>query len=134
MIVYLASPIDHNDRDAGIQQARERVVHHAYNRGHAVFDPSTAWKVGTDATLDATLQEINNQAIKQADLVVALLHPSVLSIGTVLEIQQAVWHRKPVAVVPILAPDQAPRPSWALASLGLSWTPISAVPKFLDGE
>ena len=108
-VVYLASPIDQGT-DSGKDKAREALL----DRGCAVFDPSAGWTVPKWGEPSRGLQNGNIALLRKCDGVLAILNPRILTIGVVLEIQDALLSGLAVSVY---APEV--KPSWSLAYLDL---------------
>ncbi len=124
--VYLASPID-QDGESDDRLLVERALLAA---GCAVCNPAAGWKVPPDSIPSPSLQRANFAALRQCHGVFAVLRRSVLSVGVVLELQEATLIGVPVV---LWAPDL--KPSWSLAYLGIRpHTSIkSAVDNLMEG-
>lgn len=97
MIVYLAGPIDFN-KDSAVNDHRHEVKKYFTKYASAwVYDPSKAWDGGPEP--DQFVHWANLKVIEQSDLMVAVLVRSVLTVGTILEIQYARELDIPVIVV-----------------------------------
>jgi len=108
-VIYLASAIDQGT-DTHKDWARASLLRVSC----AVFDPSAGWRVPRDTSPSPVLQAANLALLEECDGLLALLTPTVLTIGVILEIQHAQLHGIPTA---IYAPDL--KPSWTLAYLRL---------------
>lgn len=108
MIVYLAHPID-SAEDADLQLGE--VAEWLLTAGHVVFDPGAAWAVPGGAVPEPGLQAINMAALRGAHAVVALMPEGVPTIGTVIEVVEALNTGQKCLIVT----DHAH--SWALAWL-----------------
>lgn len=109
-VIYLASPIDQGNA------SDDKKTAHEWLRGSncAVFDPSSAWSVSKSSKPNPALQRGNMALLRQCHGVLAIVKPDVLTIGVVLEIQEAVEVGIPVQVC-----GRGLQPSWSLAYLGL---------------
>jgi nucleoside 2-deoxyribosyltransferase len=114
-VVYLASPIDQGNMAALREEAKAGLL----LQGCAVFDPAAGWSVPARAEPSPALQAANMRLLTECDAVLALLDPTILTVGVTLELNAA--HGKPTHV---WAPNL--RPSWSLAYLGVT------IHKYLD--
>jgi len=126
LAIYLASPIDQvqagpiepaatlpqmsgltADFSGGAAEkayAQARVC--LYQAGVAIYDPKLAWSAPAgDHELNATIGFINEEALGEADGVLAVLPDGVPSVGVPIEIATARYRSKPVVVFggPIVA-------------------------------
>lgn len=108
--IYLASPIDQGGENDDRALAERALL----AAGCAVCNPASGWKVPPDSVPAPSLQRANFAALRQCDAVFAVLRRSVLSVGVILELQEATLVGLPVA---LWAPDL--KPSWSLAYLGI---------------
>lgn len=112
MIAYLARPIDMaRDIDATIDTVACRVLEDLTQFGFTVYQPNFAFDIGVGAKPDHRISTINEAALTLADVVVVLF-PEEKTIGTVLELAQAVQSGKPTVVV-----TEVLDRSWSLAGL-----------------
>jgi nucleoside 2-deoxyribosyltransferase len=109
-IIYLASPIDQGNTNA----LRDKAKHELLVAGAVVFDPSAGWVVSKIAQPTPALQHANTAVLRYCSGVLAILDPEILTVGVILEIQEAQAGGTPVVIY-------APRlkPSWSLAYLGI---------------
>lgn len=125
MIAYLAHPIDLDDVEGGLLNEVHRDLRLA---GFVVFDPAEAFSMPTEAVPDGRVEEINQTALRLADVAV-ILQPELRTIGTVLEMATAVQSGKPTVIL-----SKAIGTSWSLAGfdkyenafLTDSWEPSHA--------
>lgn len=109
MLVYYAHPIDQGGDDLfyWIPEALN-------SRGAVVYDPAAAWRVPVINRPRPGLQQANLDVLRRCDGLIACLKRDTMSVGVVLEIQEAINHDIPTLVFgPTLAT------SWALAYLGV---------------
>lgn len=106
MIAYLAHPIDLDDVETGLLNEVHRDLRHA---GFVVFDPAEAFSMPTEAKPDGRVEEVNQTALRLADVAV-ILQPELRTIGTVLEMAAAVQSGKPTVIL-----SKAVGTSWSLA-------------------
>lgn len=109
-VVYLASPIDQGTTE----EPKTRARGHLLSAGCAVFDPSVGWTVPQNATPSRNLQMGNIALLRRCDGLLAILQPDLLTIGVVLEIQEALEYGIPIAVY-----SKGLKASWSLAYLGV---------------
>lgn len=109
--VYLASPIDQGQT----KSEKTRAIEHLLDRQCAVFDPSAGWKVPAAGRPNSTLQRGNLAILRQCHGLLAILKADILTIGVVLEIQEAIDCGMPIQVY---SPDM--QPSWSLNYLGVT--------------
>tara|TARA_R110002126_G_scaffold195224_3_gene343157 strand:- start:155 stop:1021 length:867 start_codon:yes stop_codon:yes gene_type:complete len=95
-LIYFAHPIDfaNSDCTATVQRVREAA---ALLIGVTTYDPQTAWVVTTP--FDARVQQINEQALRAADVVLAYLPAKTLTRGVPAEITLALELNKPVTLL-----------------------------------
>lgn len=98
-MVYLASPIDQAGGRVELKRQRQEVVDLLTDRGWVVYQPQKAWTVPYGAERGPWIRRVNDAAIREADLVVALMPPGVPSIGTPMEVEYAAGLGKPVYVI-----------------------------------
>lgn len=108
--IYLASPIDQGTLGAVKQHAKDQLLLY----GCAVFDPASGWMVPALGTPNRSLQRGNFALMRQCQGVLAILRPDILTIGVILEIEEAINLGMPVVVI-----GMDLRPSWSLAYLGV---------------
>lgn len=106
MIAYLAHPIDLDDVEGGLLNEVHRDLRHA---GFVVFDPAEAFSMPTGAIPDGRVEEVNQTALRLADIAV-ILQPELRTIGTVLEMAASVQSGKPTVIL-----SGAIGTSWSLA-------------------
>jgi dUTP pyrophosphatase len=106
VIAYLAHPIDLDNPAPGLLNEVHRDLR---NTGFVVFDPAEAFSMPTEATPDGRVEEVNQTALRLADVVV-VLQPELRTIGTVLEMAAAVQSGKPTVIL-----SEAIGQSWSLA-------------------
>jgi hypothetical protein len=109
-LIYLASPIDQGNT-ATLKDGAKR---HLLSEGAAVFDPSAGWTVSQLAEPTPALQYANIAVLRHCGGLFAILKPDVLTVGVILEIEEAIDNLIPVVVY---APDL--KPSWSLSYLGV---------------
>ena len=85
--------------------------------GHncAVFDPAAGWTVPKYGKPNPALQRGNVALLRQCDGMLAILRPDILTIGVILEIEEALNMGIPVKIY-----GEGLRPSWSLAYLGVA--------------
>jgi len=110
MIVYLAGPIDYANK--AVQDTRAQLQDLLEETGYTYYNPASAWTVHPDTKPTPALQQINEYALAQTDILVAFLVKGVPTIGTVLELKLA---NKLGMFIYLYAPDY--KNSWALARL-----------------
>lgn len=103
MRVYLAYAIDQQTQ-AGLAESVAdleylRLILSSRSETSWVFDPGKAFSVGQFAEPETGLREINQYALKTADLVVAYLPAGVASVGVPMEIDRAAAMGKLVLVI-----------------------------------
>lgn len=97
MIVYLAGPIDFNKNKA-VAEHRHQIKEYFKRFDHTwVYDPSKAWTGGPEP--DQFVHWGNLAVLEQADLFVAILMRNTLTVGTILEMQQAADRNIPIVVI-----------------------------------
>ncbi len=110
-VAYLAHPIDQDnggEAKAGVAFATRALLSAGYN----VYDPS-GWVGCGDG--DPRIEMLNQQALGMADLVVAVLPAGIPTIGTPMEIADALHLGKPVIVLSDV------EVSYALKRPGIYW-------------
>lgn len=110
-VIYLASPIDQGDAAEAKHLAQEWLLGH----NCAVFDPAAGWTVPRHGKPNPALQHGNVALLRQCDGMLAILRPDVLTIGVILEIEEALNMGIPVKIY-----GEGLRPSWSLAYLGVT--------------
>jgi len=108
-VIYLASSIDQ-----GTEYTKEKAREALLKASCAVFDPAGGWGVPASGDPSPALQEANLALLRECDGLFAILNPTTLTIGVIIEIQEAKLHGIPTVVY---APGI--RTSWSLAYLGL---------------
>lgn len=108
MIAYLAHPIDLID-DAELESQCDQIQFALRKCGFTVYLPGMAFVVGDEAKPDGRISEVNETALRLADVVVVVA-PEERTIGTVLEMATAVQSGKPTVIV-----SRAIDTSWSLA-------------------
>jgi dUTP pyrophosphatase len=95
-LIYFAHPIDRAGGECArvIQRVRESA---ATLIGVTTYDPQTAWVV--TVPFDARVQEVNEQALRAADVVLAYLPNSTWTRGVPAEITLAIELRIPVVMI-----------------------------------
>lgn len=95
-LIYFAHPIDFaNDQcTATVKRVREAA---SLLIGVTTYDPQTAWVVTTP--LDARVQQMNEQALRTADVVLAYLPTKTFTRGVPAEIALALELNKPVVLL-----------------------------------
>jgi dUTP pyrophosphatase len=127
-LVYLAYPIDQAQGGETPQWHRQMglVRQWLYQRGWGIYDPGSAWMVGSGQAPDRRLQSVNSMALGRSDAVVAFLPPGVPSIGVPMEIQKAAQSGIPVLVI-------GGADSWALAGLAtMPWVRVGREFELVD--
>ena len=109
-LIYLASPIDHNPGSDTREKARKALL----SASCAVLDPAAAWSIPEVPIGSSGLQKANMASLRYCDGLLATLDPRVMSVGVVLEIQEAQATGKPLT---LWGPNL--RQSWALDYLGI---------------
>lgn len=91
MIVYLAGPIDNGDRY--IEEIKIEVTDKLVAAGATVFNPQGAWASNAAgfARDGYRVQELNTEALANVDLVIALVPPSIPTVGTPIEVYTALY-------------------------------------------
>jgi nucleoside 2-deoxyribosyltransferase len=107
--VYLASAIDQGQAWSMRAEAREALL----KARHAVYDPAAGWSVPEASVPSPSLQKANLAALRACDGLLVCLDPSILSIGIVIEMMEAINLDVPVVAYGKLSP------SWSLAYLGI---------------
>lgn len=110
-VIYLASPIDQGNAAEAKQSAHEWLLGH----NCAVFDPAAGWTVPKHGRPNPALQRGNVALLRQCNGMLAILRPDVLTIGVILEIQEAL-----AVGIPVKVYGEGLRPSWSLAALGVA--------------
>lgn len=109
--VYHARPIDQVKR-TGQPLSTSSVVSNAKGKSRAAwFNPSKAWMLTNGPYPDSKLQRINHHILGMCDRLVAELPADVATIGTILEISEAVKLEIPTLIVTDIVE------SWALEYL-----------------
>lgn len=108
-VIYLASSIDQ-----GRDDTRERARQALLSRPCALFDPAAGWTVSESSRPSPGLQKGNMALLRQCDGLFAVLNPTILTVGVILEIQEAVDYGLPVRVY-----GPGIKPSWSLSYLGV---------------
>lgn len=95
-LMYFAHPIDFANSDCVrvVERVRESA---ALLHGVTTYDPQTAWIV--TVPFDARVQEVNEQALRAADVVLAYLPNSTWTRGVPAEITLAIELRIPVVMI-----------------------------------
>lgn len=112
MFFYLAAPIDHVESPStgrSLAAEREMAKDVLVGRGVSAFDPFGAWSASGPP--NGTIQEMNREAIRQSDGLLALLPLHTRTFGVPMEIEYAIQQGVPVAVS--MCGDDV-RPSWSL--------------------
>lgn len=109
MIAYIAHAIDQGRYDLKMPELVGAVSRDLMKAGFAVYRPANAFDVGSGTTPDARLEEINQTALRLADVAV-ILSPEEKTIGTVLEMAAAVQSGKPTVIL-----SRVIESSWSLA-------------------
>lgn len=97
-IAYLAYPIDLAEGSAVPRLARQAKLA-LVQRGLAVYDPGSAFRVGPGAKVSPGLRRINNAALAEAGVVLVIAPDGVSSWGVPAEVERAVATGVPVAIV-----------------------------------
>lgn len=124
MIVYLAAPIDFA-KDGKIDKYKAE-VYGSFRESAWIYDPSSAWTAPQDLDPDGVVHQANLAVLRKANLVIAILVRGTLTVGTVLEIQDAVDANIPVCVLGDIGQN-----SVALAELEV---PVVASMNEFDGD
>ena len=125
MLIYLSHPIDRaNDEvrtkiESATLTLQEALRRHKTNA--VVFQPQGAFFVSSDARLSASIESINQAALKQANAVVVLWPKGSASWGVPVEVERAVQAGMPVAFV------IEDKPTW---SMPLAWSDSDLLQKF----
>jgi nucleoside 2-deoxyribosyltransferase len=107
-LIYLASPID-NGPISGVDKVHELLV----QDGFAVYWPQKAWSVRPGAIPNEKLQGANMAVLDYADGLLVCLKEDKLTVGCILELQEAANKDLPVVVWGNM------NHSWALAYLAV---------------
>lgn len=83
-LVYLAEPIDNTSSPL---QVASQIVSNLTTWGWTVYRPYSAWRVV--GALDPRIDQANRSTLRHADVIVAVLDPTVSSIGVPTEIEYA---------------------------------------------
>jgi dUTP pyrophosphatase len=105
MYVYLATPIDQGTA-AHADLVRSLLI----EEGHTVYAPYRAW--GTQKIDGARLQNINQYALLQSDVVFAINPAGVATVGVPMEIQTAINYHMPVVLLTDLTPNRSAMVAW----------------------
>ena len=124
MIVYLAAPIDF--AKDGLIEKYKAEVYSSFKESAWIYDPSSAWTAPEGLDPDGAVHQANLAVLRKANLVIAVLVRGTLTIGTVLEIQDAVDANIPVCVLGNIGQN-----SVALAELEV---PVVASMNEFDGD
>ncbi len=97
-MIYIASPLDQNpDRLGDVPELIRMLLD---NGATAVYNPGTAWALqDPNGFSHKQVQDINVEALKHADGVLAVLPPGVPTVGTPMEILIARQATVPVVVI-----------------------------------
>lgn len=112
--VYLAQPID---QSAGPNQLYASINMALFERHIAAYSPRQAWS-GCVPPLGSQIQEVNNEALSRASVLLAVLPADVPSIGVPMEMVQARIDRIPVVVLS----NRHREDSAALVEFPCEWT------------
>ena len=99
-VVYLAHPIDQGRAEIYVEQATEVLA----KLGCVIYDPQQAWTC--PAGFSPLIHTANMRVLDTCEFMVAVLHPQVLSVGTITEMQYKV-QRHPGKVL-VYGPDLLP--------------------------
>lgn len=123
VIAYLAHSIDQGLTPGRVQEATGMLL----AKGYTVYDPARAW---LGMSPDPDLQAVNLSAAKQAAVLVAVLVPNRLSVGSVLELifKEATAPGRAA----IYGPDLAT--SVAIKSLGIPVLDLEGLGDWLDAQ
>ena len=80
-VAYLAHPIDNGTLEHYTESAR-KVLH---NLGCTIYDPGRAWHIADPDSTNPTIHDANLAVLEQVDLLVVVLDPGQLSIGSIVE-------------------------------------------------
>ncbi len=121
MLTYLAAPIDQTGAEGAEDTRKLRAAAiKELNWGESgVYDPSRAFHHAMNDPRQA--YAVNEAALAQADAVLAVWPPHVMSVGTPMEILTAYNAGKPVVVV-------GPTSSMQLLGMGIPVFPVEALP------
>lgn len=101
--LYIARPIDHAQASLeakSIAFAVGKLKDQVFSFGNTVvYDPASAWSVGSLAEVGFEVQEVNNKAIHVSDSMLAFAPSGVKSWGVPAEVETAVARGMNVAVV-----------------------------------
>lgn len=100
-MAYLAAPIDLGQLDQSWRRLRELVQTQLLTTATvtACYRPDNAWAVGDEPEAFPELQWVNTHALDSASVLVAFLPTGVPTIGTILEIQNALVLQIPTVLV-----------------------------------
>lgn len=123
LIAYLAHSIDQGPTAGRVQEATGLLL----AKGYTIYDPARAW-LGKEP--DPELQSVNLVAAKKAAVLVAVLEPGRLTVGSVMELifKEATAPGRSVVYGPDLAP------SVALRSLGIEALDLPGLAAWLDAQ
>jgi hypothetical protein len=96
MYVYIASPIDNSN--ATTSEARAAARSHLLNAGISIYDPAKAFSVPQGAQPSPEIQDVNESALEHATAVLVMLPEHTRTVGTVLELAQALRTKKLVVI------------------------------------
>lgn len=101
-LIYLAQAIDQADVEhvGPVRTFKERLTSTISNKPYAVYSPASAWSADpTTVVRPDKVESVNQAALAQADLMLAIVYPGIRSTGVWFEIAQAVARGCKVVVV-----------------------------------
>jgi dUTP pyrophosphatase len=96
-MIYLAYPIDQADPSRFADEL-QWFLRQMSVRGLAVYEPGKAWFVPSGSPFDYRIQRVNDQALRRADVVVALIPRNTPSRGVWVELERALQLGIPTVV------------------------------------
>lgn len=116
--VYLAEPIDRSPERHPMASSAAFLLQSA---GVPFFSPREAWN-NLRPPFDPSIQEVNNEALRHADVMLVIWPENHTSIGIPIEIQRAATQVKPIVFVSPVHPRHWSVP---LASVIMLWFPTT---------
>lgn len=102
MFIYVAHPIDNANLYnwqmlAKVREKLRNLLGEKYS-DYVLYEPAAAFSVGKEAQPTTKINVVNNQALKQADLLLAIVPSNARTWGTIDEIRHALTLGTPVVV------------------------------------
>lgn len=103
MYVYLAHPIDQAARQSGLQLAISNMRAMLDIQGHGCYTPAGAHSMPATQPWESSdmrkVDQINRMALFESDAVIAILLPGVVTLGTVVEVEEALTLNRPTCII-----------------------------------